>query len=216
VDISTIIATHLTEVIRSHGDELLGRQDVQKLLDRLAQHYPKAVEELTPHLLSLGVIQKVLQNLLKERVSIRDLLTIVETLADYAPMTKEPDILTEYVRQRLARSITKQYETSEGVLPLITLDQKMEDILRDKIQKGEYGTHLALEPSLAQKILTSINQTVDRIAPLNYQPVILCSPVLRRHLKRLLDRFLPQVAVLSHSELTSETKIHSLGTVTLS
>ena len=136
VDISTIIATHLTEVIRSHADELLGRQDVQKLLDRLAQHYPKAVEELTPDLLPLGVIQKVLQNLLKERVSIRDLLTIVETLADYAPVTKDPDILTEYVRQRLARSITKQYETSEGVLPLITLDQKMEDILRDKIQKG--------------------------------------------------------------------------------
>jgi flagellar biosynthesis protein FlhA len=215
VDISTIIATHLTEVIRIHGDELLGRQDVQKLLDRLAQHYPKAVEELTPHLLSLGLIQKVLQNLLKERVSIRDLLTIVETLADYAPMTKEPDILTEYVRQRLARSITKQYETSEGVLPLITLDQKMEDILRDKIQKGEYGTHLALEPSLAQKILTNINQTLEKIAQLNYQPVILCSPVLRRHLKRLLERFLPQVAVLSHSELTSETKIQSLGTVTL-
>ena len=120
VDVSTIIATHLTEMIRSHADEALGRQDVQKLLDRLAEQYPKAVEELTPHLLSLGVIQRVLQNLLRERVSIRDLLTIVETLADYASMTKDPDLLTEYVRQRLARSIVKQYETQEGVLPLIT------------------------------------------------------------------------------------------------
>ena len=138
VDISTIMATHLTEVIRSHADELLSRQDVQKLLDRLAQQSPKAVEELTPDLLSLGVIQKVLQNLLRERVSIRDLLTIVETLADYAPATKDPEILTEYVRQRLARSIVKQYETPEGVLPLITLDQKMEDLLREKIQKGEH------------------------------------------------------------------------------
>jgi flagellar biosynthesis protein FlhA len=214
VGISTIMATHLTEVIRSHSDELLSRQDIQKLLDRLAQQYPKVVEELTPHLLSLGVIQKVLQNLLRERVSIRDLLTIVETMADYAPMTKDPDVLTEYVRQRLARSIVKQYETSEGVLPLITLDQKMEDVLRDKIQKGEYGINLTIEPNQAQKILMSIHQTIDRTSHLNYQPVILCSPILRRHLKRLLDRFLPQVVVLSHNELTPQTKIQSLGTVT--
>jgi flagellar biosynthesis protein FlhA len=136
-------------------------------------------------------------------------------MADYAPITKDPDILTEYVRQRLARSIVKQYETSEGVLPIITMDQNVEDILRDRIQKGEYGVSLSLEPSLAQKILTSINQSLDRIAHLNYQPVILCSPILRRHLKRLLDRFLPQVAVLSHSELTPQTKIQSLGTVSL-
>jgi len=215
VDISTIVATHLTEVIRSHGYELLSRQDVQKLLDRLSQHSPKVVEELTPGLLTLGVIQKVLQNLLKERVSIRDLLTIVETLADYGATMKDPDVLTEYVRQRLARSIVRQYETPEGVLPLITLDQKMEDLLREKIQKGEHQLHLSIDPGLAQKILSSIHQTLDRIAHLNYQPVILCSPVLRRHLKRLLDRFLPQVAVLSHSELTATTKIQSLGTVTL-
>jgi len=215
IDISTIVATHLTEVIRSYGDELLSRQDVQKLLDRLGQQYPKAVEELTPHLVSLGVIQRVLQNLLKERVSIRDFLTIVETLADYAAFSKDPEILTEYVRQRMARTIVKQYETPEGILPLITLDQGIEDILREKIQKGEHSAHLALEPGLAQKILTSIHQSLDRIAHLNHQPVILCSPFLRRHLKRLLDRFLPQVAVLSHGELTAQTKIQSLGTVTL-
>ena len=216
VDISTIIATHLTEVIRSHAQELLSRQDVQKLLDHLAQSYPKSVDELTPNLLSLGVIQRVLQNLLKERVSIRDLLTIVETLADYGPITKDPDILTEYVRQKIARSILKQYETAEGVLPLVTLDQHLEDILREGIQKMDQGAYLSLEPSLAQRILVSINQTLEKIVHLNYQPIILCSPPIRRHLKKLLDRFMPQVVVISHNELTAQSKIQSLGTVTIS
>ena len=215
VDVPTIIATHLSEIVRSHADELLGRQDVQKLLDRLMQTYAKAVEELTPNLLPLGGIQKVLQNLLRERISIRDLLTIVETLADYAPMTKDTDILTEYVRQRLARSITKQYETPEGVLPVLTLDPKMEDLLREKIQKGDYGIYLALDPGLAQTILASISQSLDRVLPLNTTPVLLCSSVLRRHLRKFLERFFPQIVVLSHNELTSQTKIQSLGTVSL-
>jgi flagellar biosynthesis protein FlhA len=215
VDISTIMATHLTEILKGHADELLGRQDVQKLLDRLAQNYPKAVEELTPNNLALGVVQRVLQNLLRERVSIRDLLTIVETLADYGPVTKDPDVLTEYVRQKLSRAIVKQFETPEGTLPVIALDPRIEDLLREKLVRGEQGSYLALEPGVAQKILTNIHQTLDRVAHLNYQPVILCSPGVRRHLKKLLDRFLPQVAVLSHSELTSQTKIQSLGTVSV-
>ncbi|NWF54445.1 MAG: flagellar biosynthesis protein FlhA [Syntrophaceae bacterium] len=215
VDISTIMATHLTEILKSHADELLGRQDVQKLLDRLAQNHPKAVEELTPNNLSLGVVQRVLQNLLRERVSIRDLLTIVETLADYGPVTKDPDVLTEYVRQKLSRSIVKQFESPEGTLPVIALDPKIEDLLREKLVRGEQGAYLALEPALAQKILTGIHQTLDRMTHSSYQPVILCSPGVRRHLKKLLDRFLPQVAVLSHSELTPQTKIQSLGTVSV-
>ncbi len=215
VDISTIITTHLTETLRAHADELLGRQDVQKLLDRLAQQYPKAVEELTPQLLPLGTIQRVLQNLLKERVSIRDLLTIVETLADYAPLTKDADLLTEYVRQKLARAIVKQYETPEGTLPLITLDQHTEDMLRDRIQKGEYGANLILEPNLVQRMVANLHQVLDRMAQVNCQPVLLTSPVLRRHLKRLLDRLFPQVVVLSHTELPPQTKIQSMGTVTV-
>jgi len=215
VDISTIIATNLTEMIRSHADELLSRQDVQKLLDRLAQYYPKVVEELVPNILPLGLIQKVLQNLLRERVSIRDLLTIMETMADSISITKDADILTEYIRQKLARSIVKQYETPEGMLPLITIEQKVEDILRDGIQKADHGSYLSLEPNLAQKILMSINQTLERMAEANYQPIILCSPTIRRHLKKLLDRFLPQVVVLSHNELTPQARIQSLGTVTL-
>ncbi len=213
VDVSTIMATHLTEILKGHADELLGRQDVQKLLDRLAQNYPKAVEELTPANLTLGVVQRVLQNLLRERVSIRDLLTIVETLADYGPVAKDPDVLTEYVRQKLSRSIVKQFETPEGTLPVIALDPRIEDLLREKLVRGEQGSYLALEPGVAQKILTGIHQTLERVTHHNYQPVILCSPGIRRHLKKLLDRFLPQVAVLSHSELTSQTKIQSLGTV---
>jgi flagellar biosynthesis protein FlhA len=215
VDLSTVMATHLTEVIRAHADELLNRQDVQKLVDRLSQTHPKVVEELIPNLLSLGVIQRVLQNLLRERVSIRDFLTIVETLADYAPLSKDPDILTEYVRQKLARSILRQYENPEGVLAIVSLDQQIEDLLREKIQRGDQGTYLALEPNLAQRILRSIHQALDRLAQVNVQPVLLCSPLVRRHLKKLLDRFLPQVVVLSHSELTSQAKIQSLGTVSL-
>jgi len=215
VDLSTVMATHLTELIRAHADELLNRQDVQKLVDRLSQTHPKVVEELIPNLLSLGVIQRVLQNLLRERVSIRDFLTIVETLADYAPLSKDPEILTEYVRQKLARSIVRQYENAEGVLAIVSLDQQIEDLLREKIQRGDQGTYLALEPNLAQRILRSVHQALDRLAQVNIQPVLLCSPLVRRHLKKLLDRFLPQVVVLSHSELTSQAKIQSLGTVSL-
>jgi flagellar biosynthesis protein FlhA len=215
VDLSTVMATHLTEMIRAHADELLNRQDVQKLVDRLNQTHPKVVEELIPNLLSLGVIQRVLQNLLRERVSIRDFLTILETLADYAPLSKDPEILTEYVRQKLARSILRQYENAEGVLSIVSLDPQIEDLLREKIQRGDQGTYLALEPNLAQRILRSVHQALDRLAQVNIQPVLLCSPLVRRHLKKLLDRFLPQVVVLSHSELTSQAKIQSLGTVSL-
>ncbi len=215
VDIPTIIATNLNEVIRLHAAELLSRQDVQKLLDRLAQSYPKVVEELVPSVLPLGLVQKVLQNLLRERVSIRDLLTILETMADYTSVTKDPDILTEYVRQRLARSIVKPLEAPDGILPLITLDQKIEDILREGIQRTEHGAFLSIDPNLAQRILNSISQTLEKVGHLNLQPVLLCSPTIRRHLKKLLDRFLPQVVVLSHNELTTQSKIKSLGVVTL-
>ena len=215
VDLSTVMATHLTEVIRAHADELLNRQDVQKLVDRLNQTHPKVVEELIPNLLSLGVVQRVLQNLLRERVSIRDFLTIMESLADYAPLSKDPEILTEYVRQKLARSILRQYENTEGILSIVTLDQQIEDLLREKIQRGDQGTYLSLDPNLAQRILRSVHQALDRLGQVNIQPVLLCSPPVRRHLKKLLDRFLPQVVVLSHSELTSQAKIQSLGTVSL-
>jgi len=213
VDPSTVIATHLTEVLRTHADELLGRQDTQKLLDNLSKTHPKVVEELVPQLLPLGAVQKVLQNLLRERVSLRDLLTICETLADFAPMGKDPDILTEYVRQKLARSIVGSHTDDQGTLSILTLSTQIEDMVRESIQKTEQGAYLNLEPNLAQRILASTKELVEKVSGEGYQPIIICSPAIRRHFRRLMERFMPQVMVLSHNELTSQTKLQSLGTI---
>ena len=216
VDLSTMIATHISEVLKTHAFELLGRQEVQSLLDNLALNYPKVVEELVPNLLSLGGVQKTFQNLLKEQVSIRDLLSIVETLADYAPITKNVDILTEYVRQRLARSITKQYKTPEGDIPLMTLDAEIEELVNNAIQHTEHESYLSLEPALAQKILAQFNKAMGKFTSMNYQPIILCSPGIRPHLKKLTERFIPTLVVLSHNEIDKRVKLKSLGVASLS
>ncbi len=215
VDLSTMIATHISEVLKAHGYELLGRQEVQSLLDNLAVNHPKVVEELVPNLLALGGVQKTLQNLLKEQVSIRDLLSIVETLADYAPITKNVDILTEYVRQRLARNITKQYETPEGDIPLMTIDAEIEELVNNAIQHAEHESYLSLEPALAQKILAQLNKAMEKFTSMNYQPIILCSPGTRPHLKKLTERFIPALVVLSHNEIDKRAKLKSLGVVSL-
>lgn len=214
VDPATVVATHLTEVIRSHADELLGRQEVQKLLDNLAKTNSKAVEEANT-VFSLGGLQKVLQNLLRERISIRDLLTVVETIADYAPITKDPDILTEYVRQKLARSITKEFLTPEGTLPVLALSQNIEDVLREGIQRTDQGAFLSIEPNLAQRIINSINRGAEQCLALNYQPIVLCSPIVRRHLRRLVERFIPNALILSHNELSTDMKVQSVGIIEL-
>ena len=215
VDLSTMIATHISEILKTHACELLGRQEVQSLLDNLALNHPKVVEELVPNLLSLGGVQKTLQNLLKEQVSIRDLLSIVETLADYAPITKNVDILTEYVRQRLARSITKQYKTPEGDIPLMTLDAEIEELVNNAIQHTEHESYLSLEPALAQKILAQFNKAMGKFTSMNYQPIILCSPGIRPHLKKLTERFIPTLVVLSHNEIDKRVKLKSLGVASL-
>jgi len=215
VDLSTMIATHISEVLKTHACELLGRQEVQSLLDNLALNHPKVVEELVPNLLSLGGVQKTLQNLLKEQVSIRDLLSIIETLADYAPITKNVDILTEYVRQRLARSITKQYKTPEGDIPLMTLDAEIEELVNNAIQHTEHESYLSLEPALAQKILAQFNKAMGKFTSMNYQPIILCSPGIRPHLKKLTERFIPTLVVLSHNEIDKRVKLKSLGVASL-
>ena len=212
VDPSTVIATHLTEVLRSHAAELLGRQDTQKLLDNLAKTHPKVVEELTPGTLPLGTVQKVLQKLLAERVSIRDMLTICETLADHGANIKDPDILTELVRQNLARSITKQY-TDDGAIRAITLSTSIEDLIRESVQQGEHGTVLNMSPDTAQALIDAIEKEAQRVMDEGYQPVIICAPVVRRHLRRIIERFLPQVAVLSHAEISGQVKIESMGTI---
>ncbi len=213
VDTSTVVATHLTEELQRQADELLGRQDAQKLLDNLEKTHPKVVEELVPNQLTLGAIQKVLQNLLRERVSIRDFLTICETLADYAQASKDPAILTEYVRQKLARSILRDLTDKEGNLAVLTLATKVEDFIRESIQKNEHGTYLALEPNLTQRLIESIQEAAEKLAAEGYQPVILCSPIIRRHVRYVVERFMPYIIILSHNELTSQTKIQSKGTI---
>jgi len=215
VDNVTIMATHLTEVIRSHASELLGRQEVQNLLDNLSKSYPKAVEELVPNLLSLGVVQKVLQNLLEERISIRDMLTIVESLADYAPLTKDPELLTEYVRHKLSRSIISPYIGEDGVLKLITMAQDVEDTLLKGIQKTEHGSYLSLDPKVADPIITSIKGEAEKAMAKNIQPILLTSPTVRRHLKKMVDHFVPSLMVLSQSELLGDMKFRSIGEISL-
>jgi flagellar biosynthesis protein FlhA len=215
VDNAAIIATHLTEIIRSHADQLLGRQEVQNLLNNLAKTNPKVVEELTPSLLSLGGVQKVLQNLLREDISIRDMLTIVETLADYTPVTKDPDVLTEYVRQKLARAIVEPLIANDGTLPAITLEQDVEDVLLNSIKHTEHGSYLSVEPNVAASIANSASKQVERLMTEGSQPVLLCSSALRRHLRRMVEQFAPSITVLSHNELPNKIRFKSLGKVSL-
>ncbi|MBI4715205.1 MAG: flagellar biosynthesis protein FlhA [Nitrospirae bacterium] len=209
VDPPTVLATHLTEVIRSHAHELIGRQEVQSLLDQFAKTHPKVVEELIPGLLPLGSVVRVLQNLLRERVSIRDLLTILESLSDYAAATKDPELLTEYVRTHLARSITKQYQTPEGI-PVITLDPRVEDKIRASIQHSAQGSYLSLEPGTAQKLLTRLKEVAEGVGTRGYQAVVLTSPAVRGHLRRLTERFIPHLVILSSNEIAANVKIHPL------
>jgi len=216
VDNITIMTTHLTEVIRRYSSELLGRQDVQNLLDNLAKTSPKAVEELVPNLLPLGVVQKVLQNLLREQISIRDLLTIVETLADYAPVTKDPDLLTEYVRHRLSRSIVTPYLGEDGVLRVITLGHDVEDTLLKCIQKTEHGSYLSIDPRTADAIVGSIKEQAEKSMAKNLHPIIITSPAIRRHLKKMTEYFIPSLVVLSQNELMTDIRFQSIGEVTIS
>ncbi|HKK90336.1 MAG TPA: flagellar biosynthesis protein FlhA [Desulfobacteraceae bacterium] len=213
VDNSTVIATHLTEVVRNNAHDLLGRQDVQHLLDNLAKSNPKAVEELVPSLLSLGNVQKVLQNLLRERISIRDLLTIVETLADYAPMGKDPDLLTEYVRQKIARGMLSPYLGEGKTLQVITLDRELEEMLTKNIKHTEHGSYLAMDPGTGEKIVRSVNSEVEKVLAQDVQPVIMCSPVLRRHFRKLVEHALPSVFVISHAEIVDDVTLTAGGKV---
>jgi flagellar biosynthesis protein FlhA len=215
VDLSTVLTTHLSDMVTRHGHELLGRQEVQQLLDSLKDSYPKVVEELVPNFLSLGGVVKVLQNLLREQIPIRDLLTILETLADWAPATKDIDTLTERVRQALARTITKLYQTPEGSIATITLDQSVEEVIAASIQQTEHGTYLALEPNVAQRLIKTLANLLERFSSSNYQPIVICSAQIRSHFQKLIDRFIPNLVVLSYNEILNNIKIKSLGTVEL-
>jgi flagellar biosynthesis protein FlhA len=206
VDPETVLITHLSELVKRHGPELLTRQDVQKLLDGLAKEHPKVIEELVPHHITLGGIQKVLQNLLREEVPIRDLLTIVETLADHAPHSKDADELTEYVRQALARAITASFRNPEGLIPVMTVDPQIEKIIRERAHEG-----VNLEPQLAQRIMSAVQQAVETFGRRGLLPVFITAVGVRRHLRQLISHYLPQIAVLSHNEIVGGVKIQSLG-----
>ena len=211
VDPSTVLATHICDKIKAHIHEIIGGQEVQELLDKVAEKSPKLVEELVPNLLPLGSVQKVLQNLLHERVSIRNMITILEILADYAPATKNTDLLTGYTRQALSRHITKPYLSDDGLLNLITLDPKLEDLLANAVQHTDKESFLSLDPVIAQKMISSLEKTVKVFETTQTIPVLLCSPAIRLNLKRLVERYMPQLVVLSHSEIDTDIKIKSLG-----
>ena len=213
VDHSTIIATHISEVIRRHAHELLGRQETQNLIDNLAKQYPKVVEELIPNLLTLGEVQKVLQNLLRERVPIRDLRSILETLADYAPMTKNVILLTEYVRQTLSRTITRQVQQQDGTVYVMTLDPVLEEKISSNIKHTERESYMALDPKTTEEIITKLQESLELFSIRSLPPVILCSPIVRPHLRRLVERFFPDLIVLSHNELSDTSQVKSLGVI---
>jgi flagellar biosynthesis protein FlhA len=208
VDPETVLITHISELIKRYAPDLLTRQDVQKLLDGLAKEHPKVVEELIPHHLSLGGVQKVLQNLMREDVPVRDLLTIIETLADHAPNSKDTDELTEQVRQALARTITSSLRGAEGLIPVMTFDPKIERLIRERVKEG-----VSIEPHEAQKIMSAVQSSVETFTKRGLLPVYLTGAAVRRHLRQLISHYMPQIAVLSHAEIADGVKIQSLGII---
>ena len=212
VDAPAIIATHLTEIIRDNLAELLTRQDTQTLIETVRELNPLLVEELMPKLMSIGDIQKVLANLLAEAISIRDLVTILETLADYAVTTRDTDMLTEYVRQALKRSISSRYFDNE-VNTVITLDPELEQTIMANVQQTEQGSYIALEPSITSKVLGSLTSQVSKLTSMGITPVILTSPIVRTYFKRLVEQTAPDLVVLSYNEIESNINIQSVGMV---
>lgn len=211
VDCTTVMATHISEIIKQHAHELIGRQEVQNLLDNLGKSYPKLIEELIPNILTLGTIMKILQNLLSEGISIRDLRTILESMADWAPVTKDTDILTEYVRHALARTISHDLAI-DNVIPLITLGKIVEEEISKSIQHKETGSFLAIDPGKAQLILDSIGEGIPLFEG-GQRPTLLAAPQIRPHVRKLTERYFPQLAVISHNEILPNIKIRSIGTV---
>lgn len=215
VDPPSVVATHLTEVIKKHAHELIGRQETKTLIENVKETYPALVDDLIPNVLTIGDVQKVLANLLKEKVSVRDLVTILESLADYGAYTKDPDILTEYVRQALSRQITQQYASQEDALRVITVGPAMEKKIAESVQQTEQGSYLALDPSSSQIIFHKLNEQISKMVHSGHQPIILTSPTIRMYVKQLLERTMQEIPVLSYSELEPNVEIQSVGVVNL-
>lgn len=214
VDPPSIIATHLTEVIRHHIAELLTRQDVQNLVNNLKESNPSVVEELVPKLLGLGEVQKVLQNLLREGVSIRDLLTVFETLADYATTTRDTDILTEYVRQSLKRAISSKYFPANETTSVVTLDPKVEQEIMNSVKQTEQGSYLNLNPERTKAIMDSVGAEISKLENLGKNPIIITSPIVRIYFKKLTEDYFKDLIVVSYNEVESNVELQSVGMVT--
>ncbi len=214
VDPPSIIATHLTEVIRKHISELLTRQDVQNLVNNLRDTNPSLVDELTPKLLGLGEIQKVLQNMLKEDISIRDLLTIFETLADYAPMTRDTDVLTEYARQALKRAISAKFFPPNEVTSVVTLDPKVESDIMASVKQTETGSYLTLDPARIKAIMSSVENEVRKLEEAGKNSIVVTSPIVRIYFKKLTEDYISDLIVISYNEIDTNVELQSIGMVT--
>ena len=215
VDPPSIIATHLMEVITQNIHELLTRQDVQNLIDNVKDANETLVSELVPKMLSVGEIQKVFQNLLQEGISIRDLITIFETLADYAPTTHDTDILTEYVRQSLKRAISNKYFANKDMTSVITLDPKVEQEIMNSVKQTEQGAYLALDPEYSAKIMESLQEQTSKLEELGHTPIIITSPIVRMYFKHLTMEQFKNLQVLSYNEIDSDVELQSVGMVTV-
>jgi flagellar biosynthesis protein FlhA len=213
VDPPSVVATHLTEVIKKYAHELLGRQETKSLIDSVKESYPTLIEDLIPSTLSIGDVQKVLAKLLKEKISIRDLVTIFETLADYGKYTKDPEVLTEYVRQALSRQITLQYANPNEPLKVITVSPAVEKKISDSVQQSDQGSYLALDPPSTQAIYSRLTEQVNRVLQLGQQPIILTSPTIRMYMRQMLERSMQDIPVISYSELEPNIEVQSVGVV---
>ncbi|MBR2529606.1 MAG: FHIPEP family type III secretion protein, partial [Lachnospiraceae bacterium] len=214
VDPPSIIATHLTEIIRTHISELLTRQDVQNLINNIKETNPSLVDELTPKLLGIGEIQKVLQNLLKEGISIRDLLTIFETLADHSPVTRDTDVLTEYVRQSLKRAISAKYFAANEATSVVTLDPKIEQEIMNSVKQTEQGAYLTLDPDRVKEIMKSVGEEVEKLENLGKNPIVITSPIVRMYFKKLTEDYYQDLIVVSYNEIDTNVELQSVGMVT--
>ena len=212
IDPISVIVTHLSEIIKRHIHELVTRQDINTLLQNVAKFNPAITEDVIPGIVSLSDLQKILNNLLKEGIPIRDMESILETLGEHGVSIKDTDMLTEYVRQRLKRTITRKY-TDGSNIKVVTLDQEIENTILNSTKKSEYGTYLAIEPQLVQSIVEGVTEQIGKLKELVGQPVVLTSPVVRIYFKRLIDQFIPNLTVLSFNEIDANIKIQGIGVI---
>ncbi len=213
VDPATVMTTHLTELTKTYADELMGRQEVQSLVDNLEQLYPRVVKEIVPKIVPINLLHRVLQRLLRERISLRDLLTIIETMGEYVAVTKNADILTGYVRQALGRAITKQYQDREGNITVMIMSPDIEDKIGRSISHTEHESFVSPDPNLVKKMVTNLQKLIGAFASSGLQPIVLCSPNTRIHFRKILEKFYPNLVFLAHNEISREANVKSLGMV---